>query len=715
MDLSEIERETQRIGRVILSGQKPESHSLFDPKGWRGKVLRWSMENEALRTALFRFVDVLPNLSRSDDLVRVFREYLDRPDIPSLPILSWGIKTLVPGSPTVPLAAKTIRSNVESLARTFIAGSNLDDARSELEAVEKAGASWSVSMMGEVAVNEEESEAYLALYLKTLGQLAAAFRETSPAGGTLSDRFGPIPRPNLAVKISSLFSQMDPLNWEGSLKVLSDRLGQLLVRARELGVHLHLDMEHYAFRDLTLEAFFRAMSRPELSDFNDTGVVIQAYLRDSDRDMDKVAAWARNNKRKITVRLVRGAYWDSETVIHRQNGWPVPVFLAKGETDARFEALTLRLFEEADHLRAAFGTHNIRSIAHAIAVARSRGVADGEYEIQMLYGMAGPLQEALTRMGLRVRVYTPVGELITGMAYLVRRLLENTSNKSFLRSYFVEEQTPEEVLAPPGKVPEREKLHRGFRNEPPLDFRIEHVRKDFTKALDKVRERIGGDYPAIISGEETPTEEWILSVNPARPSEIIGRGGAAGSREADAAIAAAREAGGAWARRPAEERAAILRRAGDALRRSRVELAAWEVFEVGKTWREADGDVTEAIDFLGYYAEEIERLSSPRRMGRVPGERNLYSYLPVVIALVIAPWNFPLAIPAGMVAAALAAGNTVLFKPSELSPVMAHHLVQAFKDAGLPDGVLSFLPGRGEDIGDYLVGHPAVGVIAFTG
>ena len=715
MNPSEIERETQRIGRLILSGQKPESHSLFDPKGWRGRILRWSMENEKLRTALFRFVDVLPNLSRSADIVRVFREYLDHPEISSLPVLSWGIKTLIPGSPTVPLAAKAIRSNVESLARTFIAGSNLNEALTELEGMERSGASWAVSMMGEAAVSEEESETYLSLYMNTLDQLAAFARNKSSSASTAADRFGSIPRANLAVKLSSLFSQMDSLNWEGSLNVLTDRLGRLLVRASELGVHLHLDMEHTDFKDLTLEAFFRAMDRPDLSDFNHAGVVIQAYLRDSDRDLDRVVSWARKRRKGITVRLVRGAYWDSETVIHRQNGWPIPVFLAKGETDARYEELTHKLLSASDSVRAAFATHNIRSVGHCIAAARSRGIPDGEYEVQMLYGMAGPLQEALSRMGLRVRVYTPVGELITGMAYLVRRLLENTSNESFLRNYFVEEQVPERILAPPVAVSLREKVSRGFRNEPPLDFRIVEVRDKFSRAIGSVKKQLGGNIPAIINGEKIRSDEWIPSVNPATPSEIVGRGACTGSREADDAISVAKKAGEIWARRPAGERAGILRKAAGILRSRRYELAAWEVLEVGKTWREADGDVCEAIDFLGFYAVEIERLASPRRLGRVPGEQNLYSYFPIGIALVIAPWNFPLAIPAGMVSAALAAGNAVLFKPSELSPVMGYHLFQAFQEAGLPNGVLSFLPGRGEDVGAHLVRHPAVGVIAFTG
>jgi len=714
MDSSEIEREAQRVGREILTRLKRERHSLFEKEWWQGQVLRWCMENESFKVAFFRFIDVLPNLKSSGDVVRLFREYFDRPGINTPPLLSLGMKTLIPGSPAVPLAAKAIRANVEMMARSFIAGRDLDTARPHLEKLNRSGAAWSVSMLGEVAVSEEESEAYFRRYLDAIEQLPG-FSTDDLSSAISGDRFGTIPRANLAVKLSSLYSQTDPLDWEGSLSVLTERLVRLLILARERGAHIHLDMEHYAIKGLILEAFSRAMNRPELSGFRDAGIVIQAYLRDSEEDLERILAWAAKHRCGITVRLVRGAYWDYESVTHRQNGWTVPVYLVKGETDANYERLADRLLAASDTVRAAFGTHNVRSLASVIATARSRGISERDFEIQMLFGMAGPLQDALTGMGFRVRIYTPVGELITGMAYLVRRLLENTSNESFLRSYFVEGQSPESVLAAPAAAPLREPKIESFQNEPPLDFRVDRVRSQFSDAVASVRGQLGRDYPLWIAGEAVRTDDWIVSINPAHPSEVVGRSASAGTQEADRAIAAAEAAVMEWSRQPAGERAGILRRAAESLRTRRMELSAWEVFEVGKTWREADRDVNEAIDFLRYYADEIERKAPSRRLGDYPGERNLYSYVPIGIGVVIAPWNFPLAIPAGMVSAALAAGNAVLFKPSELSPVMGYHLVKAFTEAGLPEGVLAYLPGRGEIVGDYLVRHPAIGYITFTG
>jgi len=715
MNPSEIESETQRIGREILAHLSRARHSLFQKEWWQGRVLRWCMENEPFRIELFRFIDVLPNLKTSADVVRIFREYFDRPGIGAPPLLAWGMKTLIPGSPTVPMAAAAIRSNVETMARSFIAGRDLLAARAELEKMERSNLAWSVSMLGEAAVNEEESNAYHRLYLESMESLSRFGEEAASSSTAVSDRFGAIPTSNLAVKPSSLYSQMDPLNWEGSLTILTDRLARLLIRARSLGCHVHLDMEHYAFKDLILETFFRAMAHPELREFRNAGIVIQSYLRDSTEDLERVLEWAARHRPGITVRLVRGAYWDYENVIHRQHGWPSPVYSNKGETDINYERLTDRLLSAPDIVRPAFGTHNVRSLAHAIAAARGRGVSDREFEIQMLFGMGGPLPEALTGMGLRVRIYTPVGDLITGMAYLVRRLLENTSNESFLRNYFVEEKKPETVLAPPTAAESREPVTEGFRNEPPLDFRIDTVRSDFSSAIASVRRQLGRDYPLRIAGESVGTPEWIPSINPARPSELVGRAGSAGPREVDRAIAAAATAAAEWARCPAGDRAQILKKTARILRDRRMELSAWEVLEVGKTWREADRDVTEAIDFLRYYADEIDRLGPARRMGEYPGERNTHSYIPIGIGAVIAPWNFPLAIPAGMVSAALAAGNAVLFKPSELSPVMGYHLVRAFTEAGLPEAILAYLPGRGEEAGDYLVRHPSIGFIAFTG
>jgi RHH-type proline utilization regulon transcriptional repressor/proline dehydrogenase/delta 1-pyrroline-5-carboxylate dehydrogenase len=449
---------------------------------------------------------------------------------------------------------------------------------------------------------------------------------------------------------------------------------------------------------------------------------MQAYLRDTERDLNDLIRWARERRRPIGVRLVKGAYWDSELAWARQKNWPIPVFLEKAETDANYERLTRLLLENHDIVDAAFGSHNLRSIAHAIVTAKHLGVAENGYEIQMLFGMAEPVRQAIIQTGRRVRVYVPVGELIPGIAYLIRRLMENTSNTSFLRQTYAEQKEIDRLIAapapktrPPPAAHRKKAEHPGqFANEPPLDFARMKNRARFADALHEVEENLGRNYPLWISGGERETAGWIESLNPAEPEQIVGRVPAGRAKDADEAIEAAESFFPSWRATSAGERAAILFRAAAIMRERRWDLAAWEVFEVGKGWREADADVIEAIDYLEYYGREMIRLARPRTTQRAPGESNVYLYEPRGIAVIIAPWNFPLAILTGMTASALVAGNCAIVKPAEQSPVMGFHLVKILREAGLPPLACQLLQGGGE-LGAHLVRHRSVHLIAFTG
>ncbi len=254
-----------------------------------------------------------------------------------------------------------------------------------------------------------------------------------------------------------------------------------------------------------------------------------------------------------------------------------------------------------------------------------------------------------------------------------------------------------------------------FRNEPPTDFARVEDRDAMRRALDEVRTQLGRHYPLIIGGEDVDTgSRRLFSPNPSHRSRIVGETAQAGADHAHRAVATARTAFPRWASTPARDRAAVLVRAAAIMRERRFELAAWEVYECGKPWAEADGDIAEAIDFCEFYAREMIRLSEPRRRD-VPGETNFAEHLSRGVTVVIPPWNFPLAIPTGMTVAALVAGNPVILKPSEQAPVMSWHLARILHEAGLPPGVLNYLPGLGEEVGQALVNHPEIAVIAFTG
>jgi RHH-type proline utilization regulon transcriptional repressor/proline dehydrogenase/delta 1-pyrroline-5-carboxylate dehydrogenase len=372
--------------------------------------------------------------------------------------------------------------------------------------------------------------------------------------------------------------------------------------------------------------------------------------------------------------------------------------------------------ENAEHVYPAIASHNIRSISCAIAHAERLGLSEEAFEFQTLYGMGEPLRKALKSTPYRVRVYSPVGELLPGMAYLVRRLLENTSNESFLRKSFAEKASLEEIMrvpAPPRETAEEER--EGFRNEPPTDFSRAGNRERMNEALLSVRKSLGQSLPLVIGGEEVSTENQTLSVNPAKPEEVIGRVSQASTGEAERAIQEARRAWDTWRQTPAEERVGHLLRAAEEMRQRRFDLAALEVYEVGKPIFEADGDVAEAIDYLEYYGREMLRLAPPRRLSRLEGEEDTYLYEPKGVGVVISPWNFPLAIPTGMTAAAIVTGNCAILKPSGLSPVTAWQLVDIFRAVGLPGGVLQYLPGPGGVVGEHLVSHPEVDFIVFTG
>ncbi len=714
------EQEIQQLARSLYHQAAEHKPSIFEPQDWLGKMIEWSLEDESLRVALFRFVDVLPSLDSVADIGRHLEEYFAKVDH-----AFGGLVFLAQALHAGWLLAPVARQNVTRLARRFIVDEERDALRSALETLRKEPAAFTLDVVGEATVSEKEAMATQRRYLDLLQSLS-----TISAGWPFVPQIdrgvaGPLPRVNLSVKVSALCARFDPLDPD-SETIVRERLRPLFREAARLGAALTVDMEQYSFKDLTLAIFRNLLEESEFQTQPYATIAMQAYLRDAERDVKELIQWARMRKRRIGVRLVKGAYWDSEITWAKQRGWPIPVFLDKAETDANYERLTRLLLESHDVIDPAFGSHNIRSLANAIVIAKQLGVPNYGYELQMLYGMGEPIRQVVIQNGQRVRVYLPVGRLLPGMAYLIRRLMENTSNTSFLRQTYAEEEQIDKLIVPPAPkkiITQARKTGRKgatadaveqFKNEPLLDFSREANRTDFVESLNNVRIKFAREYPLWIAGGEVKTRKWLESLNPAAPEEVVGRVPVAGRGEAERAVVNAVEFFPEWSRAPARERAAFMFHAADIMRRRRIELAAWEVFEVGKGWREADADVAEAIDYLDYYGREMLRLSEPRVTQRLPGETNVYFYEPRGVAAVIAPWNFPLAILAGMTAAALVTGNCAIVKPAEQSPVMGALLVEILREAGLPGAACQLLQGGG-DLGAYLVRHSAVHLITFTG
>ena len=720
IDPFSLEPLIQQIGAAIVQGSAGAAPALFDRRRWSQTLLDWAMNDPEFKVQLFRFVDVLPVLKRDEQVARLLDEYFSDQDRLGR-LLQWGMKFMAGSTLAAKLGARSLRKQVEQMAGTFIAGATVSEAAPILAQLWKDGRACSVDLLGEATVSEVEADRYRDRCLSALRELAA--KTTSwPASPLLErDHVGSIPRVQLSIKISALYSQLDAIDPEGSYHAVADRLRPLLDEAQSIPAGIIFDMEQSELKDLTLFIFTRLLSEPAYRAFPHAGLALQAYHRDTGRDVADLIAWGQKRGTPITVRLVKGAYWDSDWIRYRQRGWPVPLFTGKSETDAAYESLTQVLLDHHDVIRPAFGTHNLRTLAHAEAYATRLDLPAHAWEYQMIYGMAEPLQSAVVQRGRRIRLYTPVGELLPGMAYLVRRLLENTSNESFLRKEYVESQPLDVLLAKPdppaplpSEQPEAQVEPVAFQNEPHSDFSLASVRASMAQAIQSVRSRLGQSLSTPSVSNRPPSGPPLVVRNPSRPDEVLGRVTTAIPADLPALMNIAKDRVHQWKERPVSDRVGIMRRAAGLMRQRRYELAAWEVLEEGKPWREADADVAEAIDFLLFYAHCMEQMGTPRRLGREPGEANRLSYAARGIAAVIAPWNFPLAIPTGMVSAALVTGNVVLFKPSERAPIVGLFLGQILADAGLPAGVLQVVPG-GPDIGRALVEHPDVGMIAFTG
>ncbi|HEY1794084.1 MAG TPA: proline dehydrogenase family protein [Opitutaceae bacterium] len=711
-----IEAEVRKVGQDLFRRMDEHpSPGILSRKGAYARIMEWSMRDPAFKAQLFRFVDVLPSLDSSAEVVRHLQEYLGDKAVELSPAMRTG---LAAASFAPALVAGPAKANVTSMASQFVAGAGPADLVKRLRANAAAGMATTIDLLGETVVSAAEADAFLQRNLEildTVGQAVA--KSPQPCFSDLGPS-GPLPRVNLSVKVSALTPEVHPADPGRSVAALKERLRPILRRAAQSGAFINFDMESYGLKDLTLALFRSILEEDEFARGPAAGIAVQAYLRDSERDLRGLIDWARGRARPIVVRLVKGAYWDFETILAGQRGWPAPVWSAKPESDANYERLSVLLLENADITAPAFASHNVRSCAHAVAQAGRLGIDPRAYEFQALYGMADELKSALVAAGHRVREYCPVGDLLPGMAYLVRRLLENTSNEGFLRAKDAGEVGREELLRNPAGLIARTApppAAAPFANAPNTDFSVEANRGRMRAALESAGRTLGRSHAIVIGGRRILDREMVASVNPARPSQVVGRWARATERDADAAVEAARAAWPAWAATPAERRAAILGRAADLMEERRMALSALEVLEAAKPWIEADADVSEAIDFCRYYALEMRRLDGARVTQRVPGEACTSLWTPRGVGVAIAPWNFPLAILCGLTTAPLVAGNCVIMKPAEQTTVIGAALMDILTEAGVPAGALAFVPGFGEDVGARLVAHPGTDFIAFTG
>ena len=609
-------------------------------------------------------------------------------------------KLLVKGGE--PLVRKGVDLAMRMLGRQFVSGRTIDEALHNSMDSEARGYRHSYDMLGEAALTKEDARTYYAAYQTAIH----AIGKTSQGRGIKDG-------PGISVKLSALHPRYSRAQRGSVMQELLPRLRSLMLLAKQYDIGINIDAEEAERLDLSLDLMEALAVDPGLAGFDGIGFVVQAYQKRSPFVLDYLLDLARRSGRKFMVRLVKGAYWDSEIKRAQVNGMPgYPVYTRKAYTDVSYMVCAQKLLAASDCIYPQFATHNALTLATIYSWAQESGV--GDYEFQCLHGMGETLYDQFIdaeNLAKRCRIYAPVGPHDTLLAYLVRRLLENGANSSFVNQVVDEKISIGTLLADPAKIAEQfngephpriplpcDLFGSVRKNSAGMDLSDENLLREISEGLSRFG-RCQWSAGALLYGASADGEARQIA-NPADRRDAVGQVIDADANDVEQALAAASHFAMDWQATAPSERADALMRAADLLESHRLELMAMMIREAGKTLPNALGEVREAVDFLRYYAAQV--YASPNSLALGP-------------VACISPWNFPLSIFIGQVGAALAAGNTVLAKPAEQTPLVAWRAVQLLHQAGIPRAALQFLPGPGERVGAALVGDSRIKGVIFTG
>jgi len=594
-----------------------------------------------------------------------------------------------------PVIRASVAQAMRIMGEHFVLGQTIDAAMKRGRQYTAKGYLFSFDMLGEAAHTAADADRYYRDYENAI----AAISNHCPAKRAADN-------PGISVKLSALHPRYEYGQKARVLTELGEKVRTLALAAKTANMGFTIDAEEVDRLDLSLDLIEMLMRDPALADWQGFGVVIQAYQRRATYVLDWLAALARETDRRVMVRLVKGAYWDSEIKRAQVMGLEsYPVFTRKVLTDLSYIACARRLFAASDVFYPQFATHN------ALTATTVQAMAEGseDYELQRLHGMGEALHDNLIDQGARSRIYAPVGGHKELLPYLVRRLLENGANSSFVNQLIdpdlsvddvvadpLDEVAALDVIANPNIPAPRDHLNgerlaaKGWdETHPPTAEALAYAAREPMQPIAA---------KAIIKGKMQGGDAAPI-VNPANTAHVIGSIETASADDIAKACASAAGYAESWAKTPATTRADALRRAADLLEERGLHFMTLAVFEAGKTWPDAIAELREAVDFLRYYARQAEQLHGA----------------PLGVVACISPWNFPLAIFLGQVSAALAAGNCVIAKPAEQTPLIAFEAVKLLRKAGIPAAALHFLPGDGASVGAPLVAHPSVNGIIFTG
>ncbi|EGT5761458.1 trifunctional transcriptional regulator/proline dehydrogenase/L-glutamate gamma-semialdehyde dehydrogenase [Cronobacter sakazakii] len=614
-----------------------------------------------------------------------------------------------------PLIRKGVDMAMRLMGEQFVTGETIAEALANARKLEEKGFRYSYDMLGEAALTAADAQAYMVSYQQAIHAI-----------GKASNGRGIYEGPGISIKLSALHPRYSRAQYDRVMEELYPRLKSLTLLARQYDIGINIDAEEADRLEISLDLLEKLCFEPELAGWNGIGFVIQAYQKRCPFVIDYLIDLATRSRRRLMIRLVKGAYWDSEIKRAQMEGLEgYPVYTRKVYTDISYLACAKKLLAVPNLIYPQFATHNAHTLA-AIYNLAGQNYYPGQYEFQCLHGMGEPLYEQVVgkisdgKLNRPCRIYAPVGTHETLLAYLVRRLLENGANTSFVNRIADNTLSLDDLVADPvsaveqlaaqegrvglphPKIPLPQDLYgEGRVNSAGLDLANEHRLASLSSSLLNSALQKWRALPmlenAVDDGELAPV------INPAEPRDIVGYAREATEAEVAQALESAVNNAPIWFATPPQERAAILERAAVLMEDQTQTLIGILVREAGKTFANAIAEVREAVDFLRYYA------------GQVRDDFDNETHRPLGPVVCISPWNFPLAIFTGQVAAALAAGNSVLAKPAEQTPLIAAQGIQILLEAGVPQGVVQLLPGRGETVGAQLTGDPRVRGVMFTG
>ena len=604
------------------------------------------------------------------------------------------------------LLATIVRHLVRKMAKRFIAGESIRTSHKTLKDLRASNRQCTLDQLGELVVSAHEADEYFEKVL----QLIHGMKEHIPRGEKNS---AGILNAHVSIKVSALSHDFRPQAFMATYMKVAPRLRRILQEAQREEVLINIDAEHYHYRDLVLRIYEKCLAEtPELKDYAQTGIVVQAYLRDGANHLRDVIEVAKKRKLRMPIRLVKGAYWDAETIEGEAHQFTPPQFLNKEESDLHFRQLVYMALENHDWIQLAVGSHNLQDHAFVESVRALRFPKAPVIEHQCLHMTYEALSHGLAKMGWPTRNYMPIGNLLVGMAYLVRRIMENSSQVGVL-SIMRSHQKASGLISPVDVHLAKKKSGKIV-----FDSFIKESKGDFTPARPLrlfLTAELSSLENALISLEKTLMEKQsefsqskdVKVVCSSRPEFLLGTYKASTKENSSAEVERLEKAlsSGSWGKgNHALNRVAIMMRAADLMLLKRNDLAALMIYEAGKTMTEALADVDEAIDFINFYARQEINI---QLLTEKYGNRGVFT--------VIAPWNFPLAIPCGMAVAPLVAGNAVILKPAEQTPLIGEALYNLLIEAGVPADVLSLVQGDGEIVAAPLVTHPRTAGIVFTG